>query len=108
MYKGGRTMDSTKEQTRTALIDKICRMGHPREFAELIASELGTEKQMARMISYLVQFRPASAETIADEMLAIKAEFEKYRNKKAAEYYNRKYNELLARGLEDSDEDTMV
>ena len=79
-------------------------MGYPREFGEIIANELGTEKQMTRMISYLASFKPCSMEEIADEMLAIKAEFEKYRQKKAAEYYNSKYNELMRNGLSDDDQ----
>mgnify|MGYP007070143141 CR=1 FL=1 len=86
-------------QLRTSLIKTVERMGYPAEFGALIAGELKTDKQAERMLSYLVRIKPSSAEEIADEMLAIKAEFEKYRQKKAAEYYNTKYNELLQNGL---------
>ena len=89
-----------KDQIRSSLIETLVRMGYPGEFGALIADELKTEKQMERMISYLVRLKPSSAEEIADEMLAIKAEFEKYRQKKVSEYYNAKYNELLQNGLD--------
>ncbi len=90
---------TSKEHTRLSLIETVKRLGHPEEFGILIAAELGTEKQMARMISYLVRLRPQSAEEIADEMLSIKEEFDRYRDKKIVEYYNEKNNELMRNGL---------
>ncbi len=95
---------TSKEQTRLSLIETIKRLGHPEEFGMLIAAELGTEKQMARMISYLVRLKPRSAEEIADEMLSIKEEFERYREKKVIEYYNEKNNLLMRNGLEDGED----
>ena len=95
---------TSKEQTRLSLIETIKRLGHPEEFGMLIAAELGTEKQMARMISYLVRLKPQSAEEIADEMLSIKEEFERYREKKVIEYYNEKNNLLMQNGLEDGED----
>ncbi len=95
---------TSKEQTRLSLIETIKRLGHPEEFGMLIAAELGTEKQMARMISYLVRLKPQSAEEIADEMLSIKEEFERYREKKVIEYYNEKNNLLMRNGLEDGED----
>ncbi len=90
---------TSKEQTRLSLIETIKRLGHPEEFGILIAAELGTEKQMSMMISYLVRLKPQSAEEIADEMLSIKEEFDRYRDKKIVEYYNEKNNELMRNGL---------
>ena len=95
---------TSKEQTRLSLIETIKRLGHPEEFGMLIAAELGTEKQMTRMISYLVRLKPQSAEEIADEMLSIKEEFERYREKKVIEYYNEKNNLLMQNGLEDGED----
>ncbi len=95
---------TSKEQTRLSLIETIKRLGHPEEFGMLIAAELGTEKQMARMISYLVKLKPQSMEEIADEMLSIKEEFERYREKKVIEYYNEKNNLLMQNGLEDGED----
>ncbi len=95
---------TSKEQTRLSLIETVKKLGHPEEFGMLIAAELGTEKQMARMISYLVRLKPQSAEEIADEMLSIKEEFERYREKKVIEYYNEKNNLLMRNGLEDGED----
>jgi len=93
----------TKEQIRTSLIKSITKRGFPLGFAVMIADSLGTEKQMQRMVSWIIQMKPDTPEMIADEMLSIKAEFEKYKNKAIAEYANRKYNEILNCGLESSD-----
>ena len=87
------------------LISAVTSLGHPAEFGYLIAKNLGSEKMMRRMTQYLKTTKPRSAEEIADEMLAIKDEFERYREKKVAEYYNEKYNRLLNEGLPD-DEDS--
>ena len=69
-------------------------MGHPEVFAALIADSLGTEKTMSRMISYLGKTGTQSAEQIADEMLAITADRDRWVEKKKNEYYNQKYNEM--------------
>lgn len=57
------------------------------------------EKTMGRMINYLNQVKPKSPEEIVDEMLAIMEDRDRWVRKKSAEYYNRKYNELLYYGL---------
>lgn len=98
-------MEKTKEQVHISLVRTIEGLGLPAEFGEIIASELGTEKQMTRMISWIVQYKPRSAEEIADEMLCIKAEFQRYREHKIAEHYNMKYNELLNGGPLDGEEE---
>ena len=95
---------ATKEQLRESIIAVIRRKGLPDEFGALIADSLGTEKTMTRMLSYLVRLGPASAEEIADEMLAIKSEFEGYRQKKINEYYNIKMNQLMNSGPLDDDD----
>ena len=95
---------TSKEQTRMSLVRTIENMGLPAEFGEAVADALGTEKQMLRMVSWMVQYKPRCAEEIADEMISIKEEFERYRNKKMAEYYNNKYNKLLNEGLGEDEE----
>lgn len=95
------------ERTRIQgeLVRTIARMGYPEEFGMAIAQNLRTEKMMSRMIGYLKSAKPRSAEEIADEMLAIMEDRERWVQKKTAEYYNSKYNELLYYGLgEDEDE----
>ena len=83
-----------RERVRNQLIRRICQMGHPEAFAALIADSLGTEKTMSRMISYLGKTGTQSAEQIADEMLAITADRDRWVEKKKNEYYNQKYNEM--------------
>ena len=47
------------------------------------------------MTSYLYQVKPRNAEEVVDEMLAISAEIEAWRRKKASEQANASYNEYL-------------
>lgn len=82
------------------LVDAIVRMGYPEEFGRVIAKNLGSEKTMRRMTAYLRQAKPRSAEEIADEMLAIMSDRERWIRKKEAEEANARYNELLYYGLE--------
>ena len=88
-----------RESLRKELIKTIVRMGYPSSFGEAIADNLRTEKPMRRMIGYLDQAGPRSAEEIADEMLAIMEDRQRWIRKKEAEYYNSRYNELLYYGL---------
>ena len=81
------------------LIDTIMKMGYPENFAKTIASNLGSVKTMDRMKAYLLAARPKSAEEIADEMLAIMEDRQRWIGKKEAEYYNSRYNDLLNNGL---------
>ena len=95
----------SRAEARKDLIRAIARMGYPQEFGMVIADSLGSEKMMRRMISYLHQAKPRSAEEIADEMLAIKSDVDRWVSKKQAEYYNVKYNEMLYYGLTDGEEE---
>jgi len=88
---------TTKEQVTQSMILTIERLGFPAEFGETLATELKTEKQIARMVSWLIQYSPNRMEDVVDEMLAIKSEFQKYTDKKIAEYANDKYNQWLNR-----------
>ena len=81
------------------LVNIVVRMGYPKEFGIAIANNLRTEKTMSRMIGYLRNAKPRSAEEIADEMLAIMSDRERWIKKKEAEEANAKYNELLYFGL---------
>lgn len=95
------------ERTRVYrdLLQTIVRMGYPQEFGEVIAQNLRTEKTMSRMIAYLHHAKPKTAEEIADEMLAIMEDRERWVQKKSSEYYNTKYNELLWYGLGEEEEE---
>lgn len=98
----GKETDS-RETAYDHLIQTITRMGYPEEFGAAIARNLGSEKMMNRMTAYLHHARPRSAEEIADEMLAIMEDRDRWIKKKEAEYYNSKYNEMLYYGLGEED-----
>ena len=100
------TSESWKRSYRI-LVETITDMGYPEEFGKMIAKNLGSEKTMDRMTAYLHQAKPRSAEEIADEMLAIMSDRERWIEKKQAEYYNDRYNRMLREGLgtEDDGED---
>ena len=93
--------DDRREWTRTKdeLVSAVRQLGFPEELGEQIAKELGSPKAMNRMISYLYNVKPRTAELIVDEMLAICSEIAAWRDKKASEEANARYNELLDRGL---------
>ncbi len=79
------------------LKDSLVELGFPAELGDEIAKNLGSPKAMWRMISYLDKVKPEQIELVVDEMLAIRAEIEAWRNKKASEEANARYNEMLNR-----------
>ncbi len=93
------TQESWKE-AYGELVDTVVRMGYPKEFGREIAKNLGSEKAMRRMTAYLNYAKPRSAEEIADEMLAIMSDIERWKEKKASERANARYNRILNEGLE--------
>jgi hypothetical protein len=80
-------------------------LGYPENFGISIAKNLRTEKTMSRMIGYLHHAKPRSAEEIADEMLAIMEDRERWIQKKSAQYYNNRYNGILYYGLDGDEEE---
>lgn len=94
-----------RERLAKELVETVVRMGYPEEFGHAIVQNLRTEKTMSRMIGYLKHAKPRSAEEIADEMLAIMEDRKRWIQKKEAEYYNSKYNEMLYFGLGVDDEE---
>ena len=69
-------------QARDRLAAAAEALGYPAEFADLLAKQLGSPKAIDRLASYLYQAKPASMEMIIDEMLAIRAEIDAWREKK--------------------------
>ncbi|MBO4678658.1 MAG: hypothetical protein J5626_03225 [Lachnospiraceae bacterium] len=93
-------------RARDELVRNIERLGFPAELGEEIAKNLGSPKAMERMNAYLFYVKPRSAELIVDEMLAICSDIESWRERKAAQEANARYNELLNNGFGiDIDED---
>ncbi|MBQ8306660.1 MAG: hypothetical protein IJX90_10655 [Blautia sp.] len=92
-------------RTRDDLVRTVKSLGFPAEFGEVIAKHLGSPKAMERMISYLDYVKPKTEELVVDEMLAIRSEIDAWKEKKASEEANARYNEMLYYGLtEDTDE----
>ena len=94
-------MDNQREwaMKRDELIRTMGRLGFPADLGEQVAKQLGSPKAMQRMLIYLYNVRPNSIELVVDEMLAICSDVEAWKEKKAAEEANAKYNELLYYGI---------
>lgn len=57
--------------------------GFPAEWAGVMARQLGSPRAIGRMTSYIYQARPRTEEMMVDEMLAICAEIDAWRERKA-------------------------
>ncbi len=68
--------------SRNDLARAVVSLGYPEEFADLLAKQLGSPKAIDRLASYVYQARPNSPEMIIDEMLAIRAEIDAWRERK--------------------------
>lgn len=88
---GSDSLESLKER----LVALTVKRGFPAELGLLMAGELRTEWALSRMAGYLSHTTPGSAEDMVDEMLAICADRDHFREKKEAEWYQQKYNEML-------------
>ena len=68
-------------QARERLAAAVASLGYPEEFAGLLAKQLKSPRAIDRMTSYLYLAHPGNIETIVDEMLAICADTETWREK---------------------------
>jgi len=82
-------------QSRNELVQAVTTLGYPAELAELMARELKSPKAIDRMTSYVRQVRPQSEEMLVDEMLAICADINAWREKKESQEAQAKYNARL-------------
>ena len=80
---------------RDQLVKAVILLGYPAEFGELLARQLGSPKAIDRMTSYLYHAKPHSMEMIVDEMLAIKADIDAWREKKESQEAQAGYNAWL-------------
>ena len=92
-------------RTRDELAEALAELGYPAELGDIIAEHIGSPKGIERMIAYLRYVRPEKVELIVDEMLAIKSDIDRWREKKECEQANIAYNNVLNYGL-DTDDDT--
>ena len=81
--------------SRDRLAKAVSVLGYPEEFADLLAKQLGSPKAIDRMTSYVYQAKPSSVEMIIDEMLAIRAEIDAWREKKENQEAQAGYNAWL-------------
>ena len=83
------------------LVQTVVQLGFREDLGEAIARNLGSPKAMEGMISYLINVKPHSEELLVDEMLAICSEIDAWREKKASEQANARYNEILNYGFDE-------
>ena len=95
-------MDYKREWARSCdeLVMAIRSLGFPDELGVQIAKMLGSPKAMQRFMAYLYNEKPDTAELIVDEALAICSDIDRWKEKKASEEANAKYNEMLYHGWE--------
>ena len=72
----------TWSQARDELAAALIFQGFPEELADLLAEQLGSPKAIDRMTGYVNRARPRSVEMVVDEMLAIRAEIDTWRERK--------------------------
>ena len=82
-------------QARDRLVAAVTGIGFSTELAELMAKQLGSPKAIDRMVSYIRQAHPRTEEMLVDEMLAICAEIETWRQKKESQESQARYNSWL-------------
>ncbi len=71
---------------------ELAALGYPQEIADVLAGQLGSPRAIDRMASYLRLAHPGSMEMIVDEMLAICAEIDAWREKKESRDAQESYN----------------
>ena len=85
-------------RSRDGLAAAIAEAGFSTEFADLLAAELKSPKAIDRMASYVRQARPRTEEMLVDEMLAIRAEIDAWRERKTSLEAQARYNAMLYYG----------
>ena len=99
------TMDQVLwTRTKDELVRSVEQLGFPAQLGEAVAKHLGSPKAMERMIAYLENVKPRREDLLVDEMLSIRSEMDAWREKKASEEANARYNEILNYGLGTEDD----
>ena len=92
-------------RARDGLADELNKLGYPRELADLLARQLRSPRAIDRMASYVRQARPRSVEMLADEMLAITAEIDAWRDRRESQDAQAAYNAWLFYRKTDAEEE---
>ena len=82
-------------QARDQLASAVSSLGYPLEFADLLAKQLKSPKAVSRLTSWINLAHPDSVEMIVDEMLAIRAETDLWREKAESRKAQAGYNAWL-------------
>ncbi len=82
-------------QARDRLVAAVTEAGFSAELAELMARQLKSPKAIDRMAAYIRLAHPRTEEMLVDEMLAICAEIETWRQKKESQEAQARYNAWL-------------
>ncbi|MBQ9198020.1 MAG: hypothetical protein IJ157_12400 [Clostridia bacterium] len=92
-------------RARDQLAAALSAAGYPAELAEIMAKQLRSPKAIDRMTSYVRHGYARNMEMLADEMLAISADADAWREKKESQEAQAKYNAYLYyRRMENDDE----
>ena len=99
-------MDNRKiwSAARDELTAALVSLGYPAELGNVIAEHIGSPRGIERMVSYLRYVRPDKFELIADEMISVRSEIDRWRERKESEQANAAYNDILNCGLGTDDE----
>ena len=92
-------------QARDRLVAAVTAQGFSAELAGLMARQLKSPRAIDRMVSYIRQAHPRTEEMLVDEMLAICAEIEAWREKKESQEAQARYNARLYYRKWDPDEE---
>lgn len=82
-------------QARDRLGAALCVAGYPTELSEIMAKQLKSPKAIDRMTAYVRHGYARNMEMLVDEMLAICADTENWREKKESQEAQAKYNAYL-------------
>ena len=82
-------------QARDRLAEALIRAGYPAGLADIMAKQLGSPRAIDRMTSYVRHGYGRNMEMLADEMLAICADAEAWRDRKESQEAQAKYNAYL-------------
>ncbi|MDO4806281.1 MAG: hypothetical protein Q4A07_03445 [Coriobacteriales bacterium] len=95
--------DIQRERAYRKLANAIVWLGYPEEFAQVLASELRSANAMERMAAYVRNARPTSPEQIADEMLTIVADRNRWVEQKMSEHANATMTAFYNRPCDDEE-----
>jgi hypothetical protein len=93
-----------KSKMSRMLYEMLLNEGYEERFCDLITQNLNTDFTATRMIGYLSHYSHPPQGEIVDEMLSILSDRNRIIEKKTAEGYNAKWNQMMQEGLFDGEE----